>query len=322
MMRYGVVGVGYFGADLARFMNEFDDAQITMVYDPENGETIAQELQCVAAKSLEELVTSPDVDCVIVATPNYLHKEPVILAAKNKKHVFCEKPIALSYQDCDDMVRACEENGVTFMAGHVMNFFNGVHHAKELDCVQFIMGGMPKTVTMAAANVAHKGEKFGDEDDMIFVTMEYDDNRFAVLEWGSAFRWGEHYVLIQGEKGAIKLDMYNTKGTLRVDGKDTYFLIHETQEEDDDRTRIYNSTEMDGAIQYGKPGKRTPLWLSSIMKKEMRYLNDILHGMEPTEEFVKLLTGEAARAAIATADACTRSRYENRKVDLSEIIGK
>ena len=87
--------------------------------------------------------------------------------------------------------------------------------------------------------------------------------------------------------------MYNTKGTLRVDGKDTYFLIHETQEEDDDRTRIYNSTEMDGAIQYGKPGKRTPLWLSSIMKKEMRYLNDILHGMEPTEEFVKLLTGEA-----------------------------
>ena len=34
--------------------------------------------------------------------------------------------------------------------------------------------------------------------------MEYDDNRFAVLEWGSAFRWGEHYVLIQGEKGAIQ----------------------------------------------------------------------------------------------------------------------
>ena len=62
-------------------------------------------------------------------------------------------------------------------------------------------------------------------------------------------------------------------------------------------------------------------WVLS-WKKEMRYLNDILHGMEPTEEFVKLLTGETARAAIATADACTRSRYENRKVDLSEIIGK
>lgn len=64
------------------------------------------------------------------------------------------------------------------------------HHIHELDCVQFIMGGMPKTVTMAAANVAHKGEKFGDEDDMIFVTMEYDDNRFAVPRMGFRFPLG------------------------------------------------------------------------------------------------------------------------------------
>ena len=243
MMRYGVVGVGYFGADLARFMNEFDDAQITMVYDPENGETIAQELQCVAAKSLEELVTSPDVDCVIVATPNYLHKEPVILAAKNKKHVFCEKPIALSYQDCDDMVRACEENGVTFMAGHVMNFFNGVHHAKELinqgvigkvlychtarngweeqqptiswkkireksgghlyhhihelDCVQFIMGGMPKTVTMAAANVAHKGENFGG--------LVFHETTAGLVDG----HLGENEVLVQSGDGGLGDDTIN-----------------------------------------------------------------------------------------------------------------
>ena len=89
MMRYGVVGVGYFGADLARFMNEFDDAQITMVYDPENGETIAKELQCVAAKSLEELVTSPDVDCVIVATPNYLHTEAAKQSMVTEKQKTC-----------------------------------------------------------------------------------------------------------------------------------------------------------------------------------------------------------------------------------------
>ena len=58
--------------------------------------------------------------------------------------------------------------------------------------------------------------------------------------------------------------------------KKCYFLIHESQEEDDDRTRIYHSTEMDGAIAYGKPGKRTPLWLSSVIDKEMRYLHEIM----------------------------------------------
>lgn len=166
------------------------------------------------------------------------------------------------------MVKACEENHVIFMAGHIMNFFNGVHHAKELindgvigkvlychsarngwedvqtsvswkkireksgghlyhhihelDCVQFIMGGMPETVYMNADNVAHRGEEFGDEDDMIFINMKFSDNRYAVLEWGSAFHWPEHYLLIQGSRGAIKLDMFDAGVTLKVDGKEVH----------------------------------------------------------------------------------------------------
>ena len=366
MVKYGVVGVGYFGAELARIMKAEDDTEIVAVFDPENGKTIAEEVGCDAASSLEELVSREDIDCVIVATPNYLHKEPVIAAAKHGKNVFCEKPIALSYSDCDEMVKACEENNVVFMAGHIMNFFNGVHHAKELinegaigkvlychsarngwedvqesvswkkireksgghlyhhihelDCVQFIMGGMPETVCMEAGNVAHQGEIFGDEDDMIFINARFSDGRYAVMEWGSAFHWPEHYLLIQGTKGAIKLDMFDAGGTLKVDGKETHFLLHENEEEDADRTRIYHSTEMDGAIQYGQPGRKPPLWLQGIMKKEMKYLNGIMHGEKSTEEFKPLLTGEAARAVIATADACTKSRYEDRKVRLSEIL--
>ena len=367
MINYAVVGVGYFGAELARIMKEQEDAQVVAVYDPENGETIAKELSCDAEASLESLVSRPDVNCVIVASPNYLHKEPVILAAKHGKNVFCEKPISLSYADCDEMVKACEENHVIFMAGHIMNFFNGVHHAKELinegkigkvlychsarngwedvqesvswkkireksgghlyhhihelDCVQFLMGGMPEEVTMEAGNVAHQGEAFGDEDDMIFITARFKDGRYAVMEWGSAFRWPEHYLLIQGTEGAIKLDMFDAGGTLKIDGKESHFLLHESKEEDEDRTRIYHGTEMDGAIQYGKPGRKPPLWLQGIMKKEMAFLNGIMHGKEVSDEYKPLLTGEAARATIATADACTKSRMEDRKVKLSEIIG-
>ncbi len=62
------------------------------------------------------------------------------------------------------------------------------------------MGGIPETVTMTGGNVAHQGENFGDEDDMIFVNMEFPGRQFTLLEWGSAYRWGEHYVLIQGTK--------------------------------------------------------------------------------------------------------------------------
>ena len=245
---YAIVGTGYFGAELGRIMKEQEGAKIVAVLDPENGQTIADELGCDVETDLDTLYSRDDVDAVIVA-----------------------------YQDCDDMVRACQEHGVIFMAGHVMNFFHGVRHAKklindgvigkvlychsarngweeqqptiswkkireksgghlyhhihELDCVQFLMGGMPEEVTMTGGNVAHQGEAFGDEDDMLFVNMQFSDNRYAVLEWGSAFHWPEHYVLIQGTKGAIKIDMCDCGGTLKIDGKDEHFLVHEKRDE-------------------------------------------------------------------------------------------
>lgn len=362
---YAVVGTGYFGAELGRILNEQKGAKIVAVLDPENGETIAAEYGCDVETDLNTLCARPDVDAVIVATPNYLHKEPVIVAAKHKKHIFCEKPIALSYQDCNEMVKVAEDNGVIFMAGHVMNFFRGIrhtkqliaegkigrvlyahsarngweepqpeiswkkiraksgghlyHHIHELDCIQFIMG--PATmVTMTGGNVAHQGEQFGDEDDMLFLNLEFGNGTYAICEYGSAFHWPEHYVLVQGTKGAIRVDMCNVGMTVKLsDGSEEHYLVHETKEEDDDRTRIYHSTEMDGAIQYGHPGKKPPLWLHGIMKNEMKYFNGIMHGELVPDEFKPLMTGEAARAAIATADAATISIRENRKVAVSEV---
>ncbi len=366
MVGYGIVGTGYFGAELGRIIQRQEGARVAAVLDPENAEAVARELGCDVEEDLDKLCGREDVDVVVVATPNYLHKDPVLCAAKHSKHVFCEKPIALSYKDCDEMVKACEEKGVTFMAGHVMNFFNGVrlakkfinegrigkilfchsarngweqqqetiswkkiraksgghlyHHIHELDCIQFLMG--PATeVTMVGGNVAHKGEHFGDEDDMLFLTLEFGNNTYAIVEYGSAFRWSEHYVLIQGTEGAIRLDMRDAGVTLRTPKGEEHFLLHRSKEEDDDRTMTYNtSMEMDGAVLYGKPGKKPPMWLHGIMEMEMEYLNGIMHGAKVSEEFKPLLNGSAARAAIATADAATLSLKEGRKVKVAECI--
>lgn len=362
---YAVVGTGYFGAELGRILQKQEGAKVVAVLDPENGEAISRELGCDYEPDLDMICSREDVDVVVVATPNYLHKEPVLCAAKHHKNVFCEKPIALNYDDCDEMVKSCEEAGVTFMAGHVMNFFNGVrrakqiineggigkvlychsarngweqqqesiswkkiraksgghlyHHIHELDCIQFLMG--PATeVTMVGGNVAHKGEHFGDEDDMLFITLEFGNGTYAICEYGSAFRWSEHYVLIQGTKGAIRIDMKDVAMTVRTESGEERYLVHRSKEEDDDRTLTYNTKmEMDGAILYGKPGKKPPLWLHGIMEMEMEYLNGIMYGAPITEEFQKLTNGSAARAAIATADAATLSLRENRKVKVAEI---
>ncbi len=363
--RYALVGTGYFGMALARAINDLNDAKIVALLEHHDNQSAAEELGCETEKTLDALCARADVDAVIVATPNYLHKEPVLTAAKYGKAVFCEKPIALSYADCDEMVKACENAGVLFMAGHVMNFFRGVHHAKqlihegkigkvlychsarngweepqpsiswkkirsksgghlyhhihELDCIQFIMG--PATaVTMTGGNVAHSGPEFGDEDDMLFLSLEFGNNTYGICEYGSAFHYSEHYVLIQGTEGYIRIDMKDTGMTVFSvrDGLEK-FTVHETTEEDDDRTRIYYGATMDGAIMYGHPGVIPPLWLRTIIQKEVSYFNGILHGEEVSEEYRNLLNGKAARDAIATADAATRSLRENRKVLVSEI---
>lgn len=365
---YAIVGVGYFGAELGRIMSTQEGAKIVAVLDPENADTIARELNCEVETDLETICSRPDVDCVIVATPNYLHKEPVITAARHKKNVFCEKPIALHYADCAEMVETARENGVVFMAGHIMNFFNGVHTAKrlinegkigrvlychaarngweppqpsiswkkmreksgghlyhhihELDCIQFIMGPA-KEATMIGGNIAHTGREFGDEDDMLFIELEFPNGTNAVLEYGSAFRWSEHYVLIEGTEGAIRIDMKDCAMTVRTaGGAEEHYLVHESKEEDDDRTRIYNEKmELDGAIMYGCPGRKPPLWLDGCMKKEMRYLNGVMHGNAVEDEYKPLLNGTAARDSIATAEACTLSLKENGKVAVEEITG-
>lgn len=369
-INYGVVGTGYFGADLARSIIKNKDAYLKAVYDPNNGQAIAEELDATNEPTFEALVQREDVDCIIVASPNYLHRDHVVLAAKHQKHIFCEKPIALSYEDCVEMVETCKEYNVLFMAGHIMNFFNGAeyareaiekgkigqvlychtarngwqepgtgqghswkkqrelsgghlfHHIHELDFVQWIMGGSPESVIMVGGNIAHHEENDPDEEDLLIATLKYPNNTFALLEWGSACHWGEHYALIQGTKGAIKLDLQNVEGTLKTNDEEIKFLIHETKKEDEDRRNIYQQRIDDGAVQYGKPGQYTPLWLATLIDKEMTYLHNLLLGRPVEEGFEKLVDGTAALEAIATAQALVDSLQKSRPVYLNEIYQK
>ncbi len=124
-MNYGVIGTGYFGKELAKIMNEVDGAQVTCVYDPYHGEEVAKELGCQVEEVLEYFVAREDIDAVIVASPNYLHKEHVMAALRHKKHIFCEKPIALDLTQIDDALTAVEAAGVTLQVGFNRRFDPG-----------------------------------------------------------------------------------------------------------------------------------------------------------------------------------------------------
>jgi predicted dehydrogenase len=69
-------------------------------------------------KNFDEIADNKSIDVVYVVLPNSMHHEFVIRAAKAGKHVFCEKPMALSVKECEEMIAACKKAGVRLFVGY------------------------------------------------------------------------------------------------------------------------------------------------------------------------------------------------------------
>lgn len=91
--------------------------------------------------SYEALLEDPDIDAVYVPLPNHLHKEWTIKAARAKKHVLCEKPIALTAKEAEEMVQACREEGV-----HLAEAFMYRHHPRYDLLMDIIQSGEIGTI--------------------------------------------------------------------------------------------------------------------------------------------------------------------------------
>ena len=73
-------------------------------------------------QNFDEIINNKDIDLVYVVLPNGLHKEFVIRSAKAGKHVITEKPMAISVADCDEMIKACNENNVQLAVGYRLHY--------------------------------------------------------------------------------------------------------------------------------------------------------------------------------------------------------
>jgi predicted dehydrogenase len=73
-------------------------------------------------QTFDSIKDNPDIDIVYVVLPNALHKEYVIRAAKAGKHVICEKPMAVTVADCNEMITACEQANRMLSIGYRLHF--------------------------------------------------------------------------------------------------------------------------------------------------------------------------------------------------------
>lgn len=73
-------------------------------------------------QNFDSIKDNPDIDIIYVVLPNALHAEYVVRAAKAGKHVICEKPMAITMEDCDRMINACKEAGKILSIGYRLHF--------------------------------------------------------------------------------------------------------------------------------------------------------------------------------------------------------
>jgi predicted dehydrogenase len=90
--------------------------------DPEVGNKAGAQLGVPAFTDLDQALSGAAFDGVVITAPTFAHADLAVLAAGAGKHVFCEKPMALTVAECDTMAAAAERAGVVFQVGFVRRF--------------------------------------------------------------------------------------------------------------------------------------------------------------------------------------------------------
>ena len=131
----GVVGLGYWGPNLARAFDGLPQAELAWLCDARPETRLALKPRFPNARMTSEyadLLDDDSLDAVVIATPSPTHHELALQALEADKHVFVEKPLALSYAHALELVRVAEQRQRCLMVGHVMLFHPAVRKLKEL----------------------------------------------------------------------------------------------------------------------------------------------------------------------------------------------
>lgn len=234
MIRFGVIGYGYWGPNIVRNLQAVAGAKVTAICDRLDANLLrAKQLYpgvtvTVDAKAVFE---SPDIDAVAVVTPVWTHYELAKQALLNGKHVFIEKPFTATSDQAEELIDIAETRGLTIMVDHTFLFTGAVRKIRQLiddgtmgklyyydsmrvnlglfqhdvdviwdlaphdlAIVDYLFGGEPQGVVATGAS------HLNGHADMAFVTVYYPDNVIAHINvnWLSPVKI--RMTLIGGEK--------------------------------------------------------------------------------------------------------------------------
>jgi predicted dehydrogenase len=215
MLRVGIVGFGYWGPILARNLRAHPRVRLAAVCDVDPARLAGVAAACPEASvstNAADLVASPDLDALAIATPAASHFRLTLAALSQGKHVLVEKPLATCAADAERLVENAARRRLVLMTDHTFLFAPPVRRLAELVAegslgelqqysavrvalgrfrsdvdvlwdlavhdvavLDHLVGRMPASVS--AAGVAHRGEQV----DVAFLTLRFPDGLLASL---------------------------------------------------------------------------------------------------------------------------------------------
>jgi len=138
-VRFGVIGCGYIAKKAilpALKKSQYAELVAVASRDKTKAESFSSEFECIAENDYESLLHRKDINAVYIATVPSTHEEIILTAAKNGKHILCEKPLTGSYNSAKKIVDHCKKHKVGIFEGFMYQF-----HSQHKKVREFINDG-------------------------------------------------------------------------------------------------------------------------------------------------------------------------------------
>ena len=259
MLKVAVVGVGYWGPNFVRILDEMPDSQLVAVCDSDTKkfEKLTGLYPHIDfTDNLDTLLEGDRVDAVVVATGSDSHFEVARKCLLAGKHALVEKPLALKSSDASELVRIAADKSRVLLVGHLLRYHNGVVKLREyiddgylgkvlyiyttrvnlgkirkeesalwsfathdISLVNFLLGGEPEYVTASGQSYVREGVQ-----DVVFVTLHYADRVMAHLHVSWLDPHKIRKTTVVGDKKMAVLDDMQATEKLRIYDKGVDFV--------------------------------------------------------------------------------------------------
>jgi len=248
--RIGLIGFGYWGPNLARNFHATPGADLSAICDA-NPDRLQKARNLYRATTfyddLDPFLAS-DIEAVAIATPARTHYALARTALETGKHVFVEKPLAMTVSEAAELVAIAEESGIVLMVGHVFEYVPAVRHIKtlldkgtigetyylystrvnlgriqtdinalwsiaphDISIALYLFGQMPESVSARGARYLN-----GTVEDVIFLTLNFLDGLLAHVHASWLDPSKVRRMTIVGSEKMIIYDDLSAEGKVKV----------------------------------------------------------------------------------------------------------